>query len=142
MKKLISTVSLGLALLVPGTLMASDAKGLNVMLTAKDTQTQMMAMVLSMKSLALKKDVRIVLCSSAGDLADKNIASTKLKPIDKSPKMLLQALIKKGAHVEVCPLYLPNANKDKSVLLDGVKVANPKKVAMSLFEEDYVTLSY
>lgn len=86
--------------------------------------------------------MNITLCSSAGDLAVKGKESPLLKPKNKSPKMLLQGLIKSGAKVEVCPLYLPNANLDKSVLLDGITVANPQNVAKQLLNSDFTTLSY
>ena len=141
MKK--SILAMASTLLLSSSVYAADmAKGLNVILTEKDTQTQMMAMVLAMNTIKLKKEVNIVLCSNAGDLADKNISSQKMKPLDKSPKMLLQGLIKKGASVKVCPLYLPNANKDKSVLLDGITVAKPNEVASKLLEKGYKVLSY
>lgn len=102
---------------------ASDnmAKGLNVVITSQDAQTQMMGMVLSMMTLKQNKEVNMTLCSNAGDLAVKGMESPILKPQDKSPKMMLQALIKQGAKVQVCPLYLPNASKDESVLLEGLQ---------------------
>lgn len=56
--------------------------------------------------------------------------------------MLLQGLIKGGAKVEVCPLYLPNAGLDKSVLLEGITVAKPPKVASQLLNDDFANLSY
>jgi len=84
----------------------------------------------------------MTLCSDAGDLAVKGIESPILKPQDKSPKMMLQALIKQGAKVEVCPLYLPNASKDKTVLLEGISVAKPAEVAKKLLDKDYQNLSY
>lgn len=118
------------------------AKGLNVVITSKDAQTQMMGMVLSMMTIKQNKKVNMVLCSDAGDLAVKGMKSTVLKPKNKSPKMMLKTLIKKGANVKVCPLYLPNASKDKSVLLDGITVAKPSDVAKSLLNKDYQNLSY
>lgn len=121
---------------------AVQAKGLNVVLTSANAQTQMMAMVLSMKTLAQNKKVYMTLCSKAGDLAVKGMKSKVLKPLDKSPKMLLKALIKKGAIVGICPLYLPNANKKKSVLLKGITVAKPLDVATQLLNKDYTILSY
>ena len=131
-------------LLLSTSVMANDnsAKGLNVLLTSKDAQTQMMAMVLSTMTLKEKKEVKMVLCSSAGDLAVKGMESPVLKPQDKSPKMMLQALMKQGAKVKVCPLYLPNASKDESVLLEGITVAKPAEVAASLLDKDYQNLSY
>lgn len=139
MKKFLSIVTLG-ALLTTGAM--ADNKGLNVVLTADDAQTQMMAMVLSMMTLKQNKSVNMTLCSVAGDLAVKGKSSPLLKPQDKSPKMMLQAIMKSGAKVEVCPLYLPNANLDKSVLLEGITVAKPANVAKQLLNDDYTTLSY
>ena len=131
-------------LLLSTSVMANDnsAKGLNVLLTSKDAQTQMMAMILSTMTLKEKKEVKMVLCSSAGDLAVKGMESPTLKPQDKSPKMMLEAIIKQGANVEVCPLYLPNAGKDETVLLEGITVAKPAEVAKNLLNKDYQNLSY
>ena len=141
MKKFLSVVVIGL-FLCTSSAMAEAKKGLNVILTAKDAQTQMMAMVLSMTTLKQKKVVNMTLCSEAGDLAVKGKESPLLKPRDKSPKMMLQALIKGGAKVEVCPLYLPNANLDKSSLIDGVSVAKPQNVVKELLDNNFTTLSY
>ena len=131
-------------LLLSTSVMANDnsAKGLNVLLASKDAQTQMMAMILSTMTLKEKKEVKMVLCSSAGDLAVKGMESPTLKPQDKSPKMMLEAIIKQGAKVEVCPLYLPNAGKDETVLLEGITVAKPAEVAKNLLNKDYQNLSY
>ena len=131
-------------LLLSTSAMANDnsAKGLNVLLTSKDAQTQMMAMILSTMTLKEKKEVKMVLCSSAGDLAVKGMESPTLKPQDKSPKMMLEAIIKQGAKVEVCPLYLPNAGKDETVLLDVITVSKPAEFAKNLLNKDYQNLSY
>lgn len=142
MKKYFSSIVLLLLITAPSILTAESSKGLNVMLTSADNQTQMMAMVLSMKTLKQNKKVRVVLCSNAGDLAVKGIKSPKLKPMDKSPKMLLKGIIKNGAEVKICPLYLPNASKDKSVLLEGITVAKPATIAKNLLDKNYSTLSY
>lgn len=141
MRKIFYSVLVSL-FLIPNILSAKSAKGLNVILTAKNPQTQLMAMVLSMKTLKQGKKVNMVLCSNAGALGEKNSKSKVLKPIDKSPKMMLKALIKNGANVKVCPLYLPNVNKDKSVLLEGIKVAKPEKVANMLLDTEFKNLSY
>jgi hypothetical protein len=47
-----------------------------------------------------------------------------------------------GASVQVCPLYLPNASKDKSVLLDGITVAKPPKVAAKLLDTNYQNITF
>ena len=140
MKKLLSIVALT-ATLTTGA-MAGENKGLNVILTAEDAQTQLMAMVLSTMTIKQKKEVNVTLCSKAGELAVKGAPSPKLKPKDVSPKMLLKGLIKKGAKVEVCPLFLPNAGLDKSVLLEGITIAKPPKVASQLLNSEFTTLSY
>ena len=142
MKKVL--LSLCASIIVTTGAMAADnsAKGLNVLLTSADAQTQMMGMVLSSMTLKQKKEVNMTLCSKAGDLAVKDMESPSLKPMDKSPKMMLQALIKGGAKVQVCPLYLPNAGKDESVLLEGITVAKPAEVATGLLNKDFQNLSY
>ncbi|AXH11347.1 hypothetical protein [Halarcobacter bivalviorum] len=141
MKKLVFLVSICLSLLVTNSF-AEQKKGLNVVLTAADAQTQQMAMVLSMMTLKQGKEVNMTLCSKAGDLAVIGMESEVLKPMNKSPKMMLQAIMQKGAKVEICPLYLPNAGKDVSVLIEGITVAKPPKVAEQLLNSDFTTLSY
>ncbi len=142
MKKYLFSIILLLAFLSPNILSAKDAKGLNVVLTAKNEQTQMMAMVLAMKTLEASKEVRMTLCASAGHLALKSFNSTKMKPMNKSAKMLLQAIIKKGAIISICPLFLPNVNKNKFDLLEGIKEAKPALIAKQLLDLEYTTLSY
>ncbi|AXX92663.1 hypothetical protein CPU12_02225 [Malaciobacter molluscorum LMG 25693] len=123
-------------------LYADNIKGLNVLVTSKDSQTQMMSMVLSMMSLKQKKDVNIVLCSDGGNLALKNFKGEVLKPMNKTPKMMLQALIKKGANVKVCPLFLPNKNMKESDLIQNVLVAKPMEVAKLLLKDDFKNLTF
>lgn len=146
MKKIIATTALILTLIAPSIVSADQAKGLNVLVNSGDAQTQAMAMVLSLMSIKKhKKEVNIVLCGAAGDLADKNIKGTPVKrPNGKAPsaKQHLKALIKNGASVQVCPLYLPNSGKNKSVLLDGITVAKPPMVAGKLLDKDYQNISF
>ena len=142
MKKIL--LSLSAFTLISTTVVASEnmAKGLNVMLTSEDTQTQMMGMVLATMTLKKGKEINMVLCSSAGNLALKDSESPKLKPQNKSPKMMLEDLIKNGAKVEVCPLFLPNAEKTEADLIQNVTVAKPPVVADRLLDKDYQNLSY
>ena len=146
MKKLITSLSLVSALVIPSILNAEQAKGLNVLINSGNSQTQTMAMVLSMMTIKKhKKEVNIVLCGKAGDLADKNIKGIPTKrPNGKAPsaKQNLQMLIKLGASVKVCPLYLPNANKNKSVLLDGITIAKPPVVAGNLLNKDFQNITF
>jgi len=146
MKKILATTALVATLITPSMLNADQAKGLNVLVNSANPQTQAMAMVLSLMSIKKhKKEVNIVLCGAAGDLADKNIKGTPIKrPNGKAPsaKQHLKMLIKKGAHVEVCPLYLPNAGKDKSILLEGITVAKPPMVAGRLLDKDFQNITF
>ncbi len=146
MKNLCIKTVLVIALAVPSILSAGQLKGLNVLVTSADAQTQMMAMVLSTMTIKKhKKSVNITLCGPAGDLANKNIKSTPIKrPDGKSPtpKMAMMGLIKAGANVQVCPLYLPNIGKDKSVLLKGITVAKPPMVAKYLLDSDYNNITF
>lgn len=146
MNKIITKIVLGVLLVLPSVLSADQAKGLNVLVNSANPQTQAMAMVLSLMSIQKhSKEVRMVLCGAAGDLADKNIEGVPVKrPNGQSPsaKQQLELLIKLGAKVQVCPLYLPNASKDESVLLEGITVAKPQLVAARLLDKDYQNLSF
>ena len=141
MKKLLSIVAL-VAFLFTSSAVASEKKGLNVILTSADQQTQMMAMVLSMMTVKAKKEVHITMCAAAGELALKDTKTKVFEPAKKSPTMLLNALIKKGAVVRVCPLYLPSIGKDKTALIDGIVIAKPPKMAAQLLDDSYTVLSY
>ncbi|MEA2018604.1 MAG: hypothetical protein U9N59_09160 [Campylobacterota bacterium] len=146
MKNIIAKSVLALALVVPTISSANQAKGLNVLVNSANSQTQAMAMVISLMSVKKhKKEVNIVLCGPAGDLADKNIKGVPTKrPDGKAPsaKQHLQMLIKLGADVKVCPLYLPNSGKDKSVLLDGITVAKPPVVAGNILNKDFQNITF
>ncbi len=146
MKKIILSTLVAGALLLPSIASAQQAKGLNVIVNSGNSQTQAMAMVLSLMSIKKhKKEVNITLCGQAGDLADKNIKGIPTKrPDGKAPsaKKHLQMLIKMGANVQVCPLYLPNSGKDKSILMDGITVAKPPMVAGKLLNTDYQNISF
>jgi len=146
MKKILAITALMATLLTPSFLNADQAKGLNVLVNSAHPQTQAMAMVLSLMSINKhNKQVHITLCGPAGDLADKNIKGIAVKrPNGKAPsaKDNLKLLIQKGAKVEVCPLYLPNAGKDESVLLEGITVAKPPVVAGRLLNKDFQNITF
>ena len=134
--KTVTALLLLAASIMPLQAMASDVtKGLFVVVTTGDVQTQMMAMVLSTQTVEQGKSVRMLLCGPGGELAMKNSKQTLVKPLDKSPQMLLKNLIKKGVTVEVCPLFLPNKGAAPDKLIEGVSVAKPPVVAQKLREE-------
>lgn len=109
-------------------------KGMFVVVTSAEPQTQLMAMVLSTQAMKKGKHVRILLCGPGGDLALRNGREVILKPKDKSPQMLLRKLIANHVVVQVCPLYLPNKGASLSDLVDGVTQAKPPVIAESLLE--------
>jgi len=146
MKNKFIMITVALTIFVPNLVNAEQAKGLNVLINSANAETQAMAMVLSLMSIKKhKKEVNIVLCGVAGNLADKNIKGVPIKrPNGKSPsaKQHLKMLIKLGASVKVCPLYLPNSGKDKSILLDGITIAKPPIVAGQLLNSDYKNIAF
>ena len=84
----------------------------------------------------------MLLCGSAGDLALSSTKTEAMKPPGKSPTQLLMALLKMGASVEVCSLYLPGVGKSKDDLIEGITIASPSVVAGRLLDTDYTNLSY
>jgi predicted peroxiredoxin len=97
--------------------------------TSADNQAQGMAMVLASQMAEQKAAVRILLCGPAGQLALKAYEPAALKPRNVTPKQMMAGLIKGGATVEVCALFLPNADKAPADLIEGVTVAKPPEVA-------------
>jgi intracellular sulfur oxidation DsrE/DsrF family protein len=97
--------------------------------TSADNQAQGMAMVLATQMVEQKAAVRVLLCGPAGQLALKTYEPAALKPRNVTPKQMMQGLVKAGATVEVCALFLPNAERTPADLVEGVTVAKPPEVA-------------
>lgn len=55
---------------------------------------------------------------------------------------MLQGLIKAGAKVEVCALFLPNADMSPSDLAEGIGVAKPAEIAGYLLQANVKTISF
>ncbi len=146
MKKIFMALALAMSLTMPCFADEDKVDGLNVIVTSGEPQTQMMSMVLSIMTIEkLNKKVNMVLCDKAGTLALKDSDSPVVKAMDASPKQVMQKLISKGMDVKLCPLYLPSIGKDEkdeSVLIEGVKVADPAKVAARLLNKNFNILSY
>lgn len=140
MKKIFISSIIG-GLITVSTLQAANSKLLTIV-TSGDALTQLMSLVLSNQAKDQGADVEVLFCGQAAPLILKNSKETKFKPKDMSPQKLLQKLINSGGSVLICPPYLPNANKTKADLIQGVKVANPSKIAQKLLEQDTKILSY
>ena len=140
MHKLSIALALGISCALP--VHAQSPAELLVSINSGVTQTQGVAMVLASQALAQKSAVRVLLCSDGGQLAVKDKESAVLKPMNKSPKELLQGLMKAGAKVEVCALFLPNADLKPTDLIEGIAVAKPADVAAYVLQPNVKTLSY
>lgn len=130
----------GLLLTLSGNVMAQSPEVL-VYLTSDETQTQGMALVLSAQMLQQNAKVQLLLCDDAADLALTNASADKLKPFDKSPAELLDALLQQGVPVDVCALYLPNKTGEKT-LKTGVGTAKPPQIAAKMLDNNVKVFSF
>lgn len=143
MKKICYALILTVLLIWADNALAEQGKGLNVIVVSADRQAQMMAMVLSVQTMREHdKEINIVLCGAAGDLALQSTNTETFLPLKKSPTMLLNALLKMGASVQICPLFLPNAGKTTKDLIEGITVAKPPIVAGKLLDKEYQNLTF
>lgn len=124
-----STLVFSALLALPLSGMAQGQTEVIFNVTSADNQAQGMAMVLAGQMAEQKAAVRVLLCGPAGQLALKAYEPAPLKPRNVSPKQMMAGLIKGGATVEVCALFLPNADKTPADLMEGVSVAKPPEVA-------------
>ncbi len=113
-----------------------------VTLSSGDPQAQAMALVLSTQMRAKNADVRLLLCGEAGNVALQGHPPVMLKPRDMTPQGLLQNLISKGATVQVCAIFLPNAGKTAEALIEGVTAAQPPDIAGYLLQPDVRTFGF
>lgn len=113
-----------------------------VILASESNQTQGMAMVLSNTMASQGATVNVLLCDKAGDLALKSYEAPALKPKDVTPGQMLRGLIKQGAAVNVCALYLPNSEHSQADLIEGVGVATPPDMASQMLNPKIRTFSF
>ncbi len=140
MKKLFITLVLGCSFTLPAS--ADSPAELFISVNSGNPQTQGMALVLAAQAMEQKAGVRILLCSEGGQLAVKGKESAILKPRNVTPNQMLQGLMKAGAKVEVCALFLPNSDLKPTDLIEGVEVAKPGDVAKYLLQAQVKTLTY
>jgi len=140
MKKIV--VSLVMGCFFASQANADSAPELLVTVNSANPQTQGMALVLATQAMEQKVGVRVLLCSEGGQLAVKGKESAVLKPRNVTPNQMLQGLMKAGAKVEVCALFLPNSDLKPSDLIDGVGVAKPADIAAYLMQGNVKTLTY
>ncbi|XKH60561.1 DsrE family protein [Halomonas sediminis] len=107
-----------------------------MIVTSDAVQTQSMAMILGNAMREQGTDLHVLLCDAAGNLAVDGYFSAEAinTPPGHSmeqvkPEGLLQMLMGKGVTVDVCAIYLPNAEYGEDELLEGVGVAAPGTMA-------------
>lgn len=121
---------------------AAQAQSLFVNIHSGQAMAQGAGLVLAGQALEQKAEVRVLLCDAAAKIALIGQDMPSLKPRNVTPQQMLQGLIKGGAKVEVCALYLPNSGKQVSDLLAGVTPAKPAEVAAHLLKPGVQTLAF
>lgn len=131
---------IGLSLLSAA--LAAQADELFVSIHSAGVMAQGAGLVLASQALEQKVAVRVLLCDAAGDIAVTGKEMPALKPRNVTPQQMLQGLIKAGAKVEVCALYLPNTGHQAADLVAGVTPAKPADVAAHLLKPGVRTLAF
>ncbi len=121
---------------------AAQAEELFVNIHSGSAMAQGAGLVLAGQALEQKANVRVLLCDAAGDIALIGKELPKLKPRDVTTQQMLQGVIKAGATVEICALYLPNTGKQPSDLIPGVTPAKPADVAAHLLKPGVNSLAF
>ncbi len=134
--------SLIIAAALLSTAAAVHAQELFVNIHSGHAMAQGAGLVLAGQALEQKAAVRVLLCDAAGDIALVGKEMPTLKPHNVTPQQMLQGVIKAGAKVEVCALYLPNTGKQASDLIAGVTPAKPAEVAAHLLKPGVNTLAF
>ncbi len=121
---------------------AAQAQSLFVNIHSGQAMAQGAGLVLAGQALEQNAEVRVLLCDAAANIALTGQDMPSLKPRNVTPQQMLQGLIKGGAKVEVCALYLPNSGKQASDLIAGVTPAKPADVAAHLLKPGVQTLAF
>ncbi|MBL8345118.1 MAG: hypothetical protein JNN03_06735 [Rubrivivax sp.] len=137
-----STVVFALSAVTALAAMSAQAEELFVNIHSGGAMAQGAGLVLAGQALEQKASVRVLLCDAAGDIALVGKEMPTLKPRNMTPQQMLQGVIKAGAKVEVCALYLPNTGKQPSDLIPGVTPAKPAAVAAHLLKPGVNTLAF
>lgn len=134
------TVLIASTLLVSA--LSAQAADLFVNIHSGSAMAQGAGLVLAGQALEQKAHVRVLLCDAAADIAVAGKDMPTLKPRNVTPQQMLQGLIKAGATVEVCALYLPNSGRQAADLVPGVTPAKPADVAAHLLKPGVATLAF
>lgn len=122
--------------------LSAHAADLFVNIHSGSAMAQGAGLVLAGQALEQKAHVRVLLCDAAADIAVAGKDMPTLKPRNVTPQQMMQGLIKAGATVEVCALYLPNSGRQAADLVPGVTPAKPADVAAHLLKPGMATLAF
>jgi len=122
--------------------MSAQASELFLSINSGSAMTQAAGIVLASQAIEQKAVVRVLLCDAGGDIALIGKETPALKPRNITVQQMLQGLLKAGAKVEVCALYLPNAGRQPTDLISGVTPAKPADVAAYLLRPEVQTLAF
>lgn len=134
--------SVFLAAAVLAVSMSAQATELFVSINSGSVMTQGAGLALGTNALEQKANVRVLLCDAGADIALVGKEMPTLKPKNVTPQQILQGMIKNGAKVEVCALYLPNTGHQPTDLIPGVTPAKPADVAAYLLKPEVKTLTF
>lgn len=121
---------------------AEDDNKVLVTVTTGDAQTQAMAMILTSQLVQRGADVRILLCDQAGEMGTTAFEGPTFKGPDANAQQILQKVMKGGAQVDVCALFLPNSDFTQDDLIEGVGAATPQEMGEYMIDEDVRFLSF
>lgn len=122
--------------------LSAHAADLLINIHSGSAMAQGAGLVLAGQALEQKANVRVLLCDAAADIAVLGQTMPALKPRNLTPQQMLQGLIKAGATVEVCALYIPNSGRQPSDLIPGVTPAKPADVAAHLLKPGVASLAF
>ncbi|AEY01910.1 hypothetical protein GU3_10770 [Oceanimonas sp. GK1] len=140
-RKILAALALGAGISAASAAQAAESKVL-LLVTSAAPQVQGMAMVLGNAMQEQGRQVKVLLCDKAGDLAINGYSSAPLKPNNVTPEQLMSKLQQGGGKVSVCALYLPNSEYDKTDLREQVEVATPAEMAAMMTADDVRVFSF
>ena len=116
---------------------AAAGQKMLMLLSAPAAEAQAFNLVLANQIQRSGNAVHLLLCSEAGDMALKAApaaatASVTLQGM--TVRSLLEGLIKQGATVQVCAIYLPNRKLQPDALMEGVSAAKPQDIAAMMVD--------
>ncbi|MEX0730141.1 MAG: hypothetical protein WED00_07035 [Aquisalimonadaceae bacterium] len=116
-----------------------------ISINSDEGQIQGMAISLATTLARKDKEVRILLCGEAGELALEQNIPPSLRPRDISPKEMMLEAMTLGATVQVCELFLPNSGYrqyQESDLVSEIEQANAEEIADFMLRPNVRTFSY